>query len=44
MLSEKHGIKILYFTELKKYNVFNGETLIKTKDKLIENIEKYGRK
>lgn len=41
---EKHGIKILYFTELKKYNVFNGETLIKTKDKLIENIEKYGRK
>ena len=41
---EKRGIKILYFTELKKYNVFNGETLIKTKDKLIENIEKYGRK
>ena len=41
---EKHKIKILYFTELKKYNVFNGETLIKTKNKLIENVEKYGRK
>lgn len=41
---EKHGIKILYFTELKKYSTFMGETIIKTKDKLIENIEKYGRK
>lgn len=43
-LCEENGIKLLYFTELKKYNVFNGEMLIKTKDKLIENVEKYGRK
>lgn len=41
---EKHNIKILYFTELKKYSDFMGEKLVKTKDKLIENIEKYGRK
>ena len=41
---EKHKIKILYFTELKKYNNFIGETLVKTKDKLVESIEKYGRR
>lgn len=41
---EKHNIKILYFTELKKYSDFMGEKLVKTKDKLIESIEKYGRK
>lgn len=41
---ENHKIKILYFTELKKYNNFMGETLVKTKDKLIESIEKYGRR
>ena len=41
---ENHKIKILYFTELKKYNNFMGETLVKTKDKLVESIEKYGRK
>ena len=41
---ENHKIKILYFTELKKYNNFMGETLIKTKDKLVESIKKYGRK
>lgn len=40
---KKHNIKILYFTELKKYDDFMGEKLIKTKDKLIESIEKYGR-
>lgn len=41
---EKHKIKILYFTELKKYNTFMGETIIKKKDNLIKSIEKYGRK
>ena len=41
---EKHNIKILYFTELKKYSDFMGEKLVKTKDNLIESIEKYGRK
>jgi len=43
-LCNKNGIKLLYFTELKKYNKFMGEKLIKTKDKLLENIEKNGRK
>ena len=41
---DEHGIKILYFTELKKYDNFMGEQLIKTNNKLLENIEKYGRK
>ena len=41
---KKHNLKILYFTELKKYDTFMDEKLIKTSNKLIENIEKYGRK
>lgn len=35
---EDHGIKILYYTELKQYQYFMGEELIKTEDKLLENI------
>ena len=40
----EHGIKLLYFTELKKYDDFMGEKLIKTSNKLIENIKNHGRK
>lgn len=42
-LCEDHGIKILYFTELKKYNTFMGEKLLKTNNDLIEKIQSYGR-
>lgn len=40
---ENHKIKILYFTELKKYNNFMGEKLLKTNNDLIEKIQSYGR-
>ena len=43
-LCEEKGIKLLYFTELKKHNTFMGETLIKEKDNLIESIKTYGRR
>ena len=43
-LCDENGIKILYFTELKKYDTFMGETLIKKKDNLIESIKTYGRR
>ena len=40
-LCDKHGIKIIYFTELKKYDVFLGEKLVKDKNNLLEEIKKY---
>lgn len=42
-LCEEHGIKIVYFTELKKYDTFMGEKLIKTDNDLIRAILNYGR-
>ena len=42
-LCEEHGVKILYFTELKKYDTFMGDKLIKTDKDLIRIIQKYGR-
>ena len=43
-LCEENGIKLMYDTELKKYEDLMGEKLIKTSNKLIENIKNYGRK
>ena len=40
-LCEEHGIKLLYFTELKKYDTFMGEKLIKTDNDLIRIIQNY---
>lgn len=40
---EEHGIKLLYFTELKKYDTFMGERLIKNDKDLIRIIQNYDR-
>lgn len=42
-LCEEHGIRIIYFTELKKYDTFLGEKLIKKDNDLIRTILNYGR-
>ena len=42
-LCEENGIKLLYFTELKKYDTFMGEKLVKTNNDLIRIIQNYGR-
>ena len=42
-LCEEHGIKLFYFTELKKYDSFMGEKLIKSDRDLIRIIQNYGR-
>ena len=43
-LCEENGIKLLYFTELKKYDTFMGEKLVKTNNDLIRIIQNYDRK
>ena len=40
---DEHGIKLLYFTELKKYDTFMGNKLIKTNNDLIRTILNYER-
>lgn len=42
-LCEENGIKLLYFTELKKYDTFMGEKLVKTNNDLIRIIQNYAR-
>lgn len=42
-LCDENGIKLLYFTELKKYGTFMGEKLIKTDKDLIRTIQNYDR-
>jgi hypothetical protein len=42
-LRNENGIKLLYFTELKKYDTFMGEKLIKTNNDLIRTIKNYER-
>ena len=40
-LCKEHGIKIIYFTELKKYDSFLGEKLVKDENNLLVEIKKY---
>ena len=39
----EYVVKLLYFTELKKYDTFMGEKLIKTNNDLIRIIQNYAR-
>lgn len=39
---DKHDVKILYFSDINKYNVFLGEEIIKNSEKLV-NIIKNGK-
>ena len=42
-LCDENGIRLLYFTELKKYDTFMGEKLVKTNNDLIRIIQNYAR-
>lgn len=43
-LCREHNVKLLYYTEIKGYDEFLGEKLIKNKNELLNIIQEYGKK